>query len=1443
MALKIIFFTCFFYQAVRTGPLSQVENEGFLENPRYHHYDELTNTFRKLETENPSLAQLISVGRSVKNRELWALHINSNVNERALLTPMFKYVANMHGDETVGRELMIYLAEYLILNYGKNERVTRLVNTTDIYLMPSMNPDGFENSQESLCQSKPGYVGRQNEMGKDLNRDFPDQFDEKLTKGTLIAGRQPETVAMMTWITSRPFVLSGNLHGGAVVASYPYDDSNTGAECCRESPSPDNNVFKELALLYAQKHPIMRQGTACRDNFKQGITNGAFWYELTGGMQDFNYLKSNCFEVTFELSCCKYPPAEKLPEEWHNNKESLLSFMEATHWGVKGLVRSETGEPVLDADVVVKGINHNITTSNRGEYWRLLLPGKYEMYANAFGFYPSEVVTVTVEPGKTTIQNFTLAAQSLKGEYQELITVKNQPDEYGFLIKDPKLFHHHHYPEMVEYMKFFNKTYPNITHMYSIGKSVQERDLWVFVLSNTPIKHTPGKPEFKYVANMHGNEVVGRELLLYLIKYMCEVYGTDARITRLMNTTRIHLMPSMNPDGYEMATEGDASSNIGRNNAENFDLNRNFPDQYGTNSLNRFLEPETQLVMRWISSEPFVLSANLHNGALVANYPYDDDPPNGPKNIENLSPDDKVFKHLASVYSKAHRTMHEGKPCPMFPDEKFEGGITNGAKWYQVTGGMQDYNYIVAGCMELTLEIGCYKYPYAKDLPQYWLDNREALIAYIEQVHIGIHGFVSSTAGHRIPQAEVIVEGNDHPVRTAKDGDYWRLLLPGKYNITFAARGYESYTTEVVVPESGSVEVSPNLMKDDPQHWASAYDFGVEPNVFYPKYHSNSELYFLMSNLENRYPEDAAFQGGDDLVSMVVHWLKISKQVESSGENKFHIGIIGNLFATQPIGREMTIDLARHLLEGLRFRDPTIVDIMSNTVLHVVPVIDKAFEQIWGNFTKQSDGLNKPDKYFCNNITADFKQVGQQILDLNNRLTSSKDTIAITNAFKHMLLDEKFDLVINIEGGGNGVVYPFTQDPVKKYEKLANLYTSSIKMPQVCEKKNLPSTDTVLTDFLFREYYTPMLTVKVSCCEYPAVENLPYIWRDILDPLMSILNATRTGIEGAVTNKHKLPLHNATVKVLNTEETHEVTKINAHFKIMLPPGIYQVEFSCEGYRPFKTVATVKDLSLTELNVDLTKIGDETVPISNEIVDNTFNLKDIVTPSSSNQITHSIKKGFVANGMSVTDNSIKVPFTGFTKSGIKGYILDTLNHPIAAAKLLIKEPNITAQADENGRFGVPLPLGTYTVIVDASGYFRDVTLVPVNDAEVPQVVMFALKKNNTVWGIPRLAFITLGGFILAGLVGMTIFCVMLCKQKNYEYGLLSQHAFDEDIYKDDLDDSKETEIFSRPIQKKPITRPYYDEDEEDENDFADVEGNYDLSTDSDDEINKLIKLTK
>ena len=68
--------------------------------------------------------------KTIEGRELWVLQIctdnpAANGGQRSLLKPMVKYVANMHGNEVVGRQMVIILAQHLIRNYGQDTRITR----------------------------------------------------------------------------------------------------------------------------------------------------------------------------------------------------------------------------------------------------------------------------------------------------------------------------------------------------------------------------------------------------------------------------------------------------------------------------------------------------------------------------------------------------------------------------------------------------------------------------------------------------------------------------------------------------------------------------------------------------------------------------------------------------------------------------------------------------------------------------------------------------------------------------------------------------------------------------------------------------------------------------------------------------------------------------------------------------------------------------------------------------------------------------------------------------------------------------------------------------------------------------------------------------------------------------------------------------------------------
>ncbi|XP_037531993.1 carboxypeptidase Z-like [Nematolebias whitei] len=391
-------------------------------------------------------------------------------------------------------------------------------------------------------------------------------------------------------------------------------------------------------------------------------------------------------------------------------------------------------------------------------------------------------------------------------------------------------FTYHSNAQMFSVLKKTEDRCADIARTYSIGRSLEGRELLVIEFSNNPGEHELLEPEVKYIGNMHGNEVVGRQLLIYLAQYLCSEYlKGNERIQTLVNTTRIHILPSMNPDGYEVAASGanddtygddeghrHGSWNIGRNNAQNIDLNRNFPDltsivyrrrrqrSFRTNHVpipyNYWFDkvaPETYAVMKWIRSIPFVLSANFHSGDLVVSYPYDlSKHPHG-HSMLSPTPDDKVFKLLAGTYANAHRTMSSKEAHCGSSRANNQKGIINGAQWYSITGGMQDFNYLHTNCFEVTVELGCEKFPPEDELFPVWNDNQEALIAFMEAAHRGIKGIVKDEEGNGIKDAYISVRGVRHDIISAENGDYWRLLPPGIHIVTASALGYTRATKKV----------------------------------------------------------------------------------------------------------------------------------------------------------------------------------------------------------------------------------------------------------------------------------------------------------------------------------------------------------------------------------------------------------------------------------------------------------------------------------------------------------------------------------------------------------------------------------------------------------------------------------------------------------------------
>lgn len=381
--------------------------------PTYTQYVSMMEVF---ETDYPQLCSLFSIGKSVQNRDLWFLKITSGVIPTGE-KPKFMYSSSMHGDETVGFILMLRLIDYLLSNYGTDDRITQLLDEIEIYINPLFNPDGAYFGGDGNTILSPI---RRNANSKDLNRNYPDPRIGANPDGPY----QPETLAMMAFLDTMVVTMSANFHGGAEVVNFPWDSWLSSVK-----KHPDYTWFRSISKEYADTVKFFGPAGYFTNPSPQGFIPGGDWYIISGGQQDYITYFAGGREITVELSNVKFPSASTLPDYWQYNYRSLLNFMEQVRFGIKGKVTdSSTGLPlVARIELVSHDADSSWVYSDRrtGFYFRPAAQGVYTVRVSSYGYKTKTINTIQVLNRESIVLNVELESDNDLPEIETVSIIPN----------------------------------------------------------------------------------------------------------------------------------------------------------------------------------------------------------------------------------------------------------------------------------------------------------------------------------------------------------------------------------------------------------------------------------------------------------------------------------------------------------------------------------------------------------------------------------------------------------------------------------------------------------------------------------------------------------------------------------------------------------------------------------------------------------------------------------------------------------------------------------------------------------------------------------------------------------------------------------------------------------------------------------------------------------
>jgi hypothetical protein len=392
----------------------------------YHSFDEpvlgVKDQLKAIEKKYPKIAKLHTIGYSIQGRPMLVLDLTKKpgIFQKACpQKPEVLIIATHHAREWAATQTALRLINYLTSNYGNNARVTKLLDTTSVWIMPVGNPDGYEYTFTTERLWRKNLRDNNNngqvdlEDGVDLNRNFNSKwgYDEEGSSAEMssevyrgaTADSEPEVSSLERFIRdhqrSLKFILSYHTYGDLIL--YPW-----GWQV--KTPSFDDPIF------------VAQAGTDANPSVKDSLVNagydpgvGADLYTTNGEFTDWSYEKIKIPAYTIEVTLGEDPDGTVYGFEFPDNEEMLQTVFNDNLEFALCMAESaaDPAHPVSPVGINTKGLYHTPLTLSNGPSQavdiiaRKNLPAPRLYYSLNGGservgfFLPKEGAIYNTEPG------------------------------------------------------------------------------------------------------------------------------------------------------------------------------------------------------------------------------------------------------------------------------------------------------------------------------------------------------------------------------------------------------------------------------------------------------------------------------------------------------------------------------------------------------------------------------------------------------------------------------------------------------------------------------------------------------------------------------------------------------------------------------------------------------------------------------------------------------------------------------------------------------------------------------------------------------------------------------------------------------------------------------------------------------------------------------------